>query len=272
MFSSVSIAVKRRAPALHNLLKSAYRWSNLPAIKSLNRNLTFVAPELVGHSPTEPHVLRWIDSLLRRGDTFFDVGAHYGWMSLAACHRVAVKGRVVAFEPSPRLVGFLQCHKRLNRFEQMEIVEKAVADSDEEAVPFHLLDGGESFMNSLVDHRIEAATTLARRGSTIQVQTTTLDRYCRESGLYPAAVKIDVEGAELLVLQGCHGLLTDRRAAFIVATHPTWLPQGQRVEEIFELFRNHEYLVAASEVVQYEGADFGDYVFLPSEAIGRLEL
>jgi FkbM family methyltransferase len=272
MFSSASNAFKRRAPALHGIIKWAYRCSKLPAVKFLNGKLTLVAPELISLAPTEPHVLRWIDRILRRGDTFFDVGAHYGWMSLAACHCVGKDGKVVAFEPSPSLVKFLQYHEKANGFDQMEIVSKAVADSDDQTVPFYILDGGESFMNSLVNHRTDATSSLGERGAILQVQTTTLDRYCAETRLHPNAVKIDVEGAELMVLRGGTSLLKECRAAFIVAVHPTWLPEGQQASEIFELFRTHGYAVAASEIVRYEGADFGDYVFLPSHGASGFEL
>lgn len=272
MFSAASLAIKRRAPALHGFMKQAFRWSKLPSVKFLNGNLTLAAPSLIGDSPTERHVLRWIDRLLQPGDTFFDVGAHYGWMSLAACHRVGARGKVVAFEPSPQLVKFLRYHKRVNRFHQMEIVERAVADSGEQTVPLYIVDRGESFLNSLVDHRTESTMSLAQQASTVPVQTTSLDHYCHEAKLCPNTVKIDVEGAELLVLRGCSVLLAQRRAAFIVAIHPTWLPQGQQASEIFELFRVRGYTRAASEVVRYDGADFGDYVFLPSNNADHYKL
>jgi hypothetical protein len=58
-----------------------------------------VAPLLFGSRPTAAHVLKWIDERLRPGDTFFDIEAHYGWMSLLACRRVGARGKVIAFEP-----------------------------------------------------------------------------------------------------------------------------------------------------------------------------
>jgi len=82
----------------------------------------------------------------------------------------------------------------------------------------------------------------------------------------PHAVKIDIEGAELLALQGSSSLLEERRATFIVAIHPSWLPQGQEAAEIFDLFRLHGYRVTASQTERYEGVDFGDYVFAPDRS------
>jgi FkbM family methyltransferase len=263
MLRATAKAIKGRAPTLHEFMKGVLRRSKLPALKLLNGKFTLTAPNLISKSPTEPHVLKWISELLRPADTFFDVGAHYGWMSLVACHCVGARGNVVAFEPSPPLVELLQYNKKANRFHQMEIVSKAVADSDNRVVPFYLEDRGESFLNSLVDHMVEATASLTAQRSTIQVETVTLDEFCRMTNLHPNAVKIDVEGAELLALHGCRGLLKKCRTAFIVAVHPTWLPQGHKAMEIFEFFRVHGYKVVASQFVQYDGADFGDYLFVP---------
>jgi FkbM family methyltransferase len=261
MLRNTSQRLKKEAPALHQFLKSALRRSHIPAIKRLNGRFVFVAPQLVASEPTEPHVLRWIDELLRAGDTFLDTGAHYGWMSLAACQRVGPKGKVVAFEPSQPLLDLLAYHKEVNRFRQMEIVPKAVGNAHNELVRFHLVNGGESFLNSLVEHPV--AEVNGKR-SEIQVACVTLDNFCEEHRLRPDLVKIDVEAAELLVLQGCKRLLRERHCIFIVAIHPTWLPANQRAGEVFELFQAHGYQIARHEEVVYDGAYFGDYIFMPA--------
>jgi FkbM family methyltransferase len=184
-------------------------------------------------------------------------------MSLVACHRVGTSGKVVAFEPSPPLVQLLQYHKKVNGFHQMEILSKAVADSGNRLVPFYLLDSGDSFLNSLIDHPVDASASWTGRKSVMHVETITLDEFCKMTNLHPNVVKIDIEGGELLAVHGCTGLLKECRTAFIVAMHPTWLPKGQKAEELFDLFRVHGYKIRASQFVQYEGADFGDYLFVP---------
>jgi FkbM family methyltransferase len=265
MFEAAARILKRRAPELHEAVKRVWRGSKIPVPKRLNGKLTLVAPHLISTSPTEPHVLRWIHELLQPGNAFFDVGAHYGWMSLAACHRVGAKGKVVAFEPSPPLLECLQYNKKANRFEQLEIVAKAVSESDGQLVPFYVANGGDSFLNSLFDHPMELVAGVPEQKGTIEVQTVTLDEFSKTRRLQPDLVKIDVEGAELLVLQGCQRILAEHRPRFIVAVHPTWLPPGQKSAELFALFQSHGYRVTASEAVRYDGADFGDYVFAPNE-------
>lgn len=263
MFATATNPTRRGAPTPYEFFKWILRHAKFPAPRLLNGKFTLTAPNLIGASPTEPHVLRWIDELLRPRDTFFDVGAHYGWMSLVACHRVGATGKVVAFEPSPPLVELLQYNKKANRFHQMEVLSKAVADSDNRLVPFYLLNRGDSFLNSLIDHPVDVSAGWTGQKSVTHVETVTLDEFCKMTKLRPNAVKIDVEGGELLALYGCTELLKECRSAFIVAVHPTWLPKGQNSVELFDLFRVHGYKIAASQFVQYDGADFGDYLFIP---------
>lgn len=269
MFRAAAKTIKRRVPTAHEFVKRVFRRWRVPTLKLRDGKWSVATSKLISASSTEPHVLRWIAELLRPGDTFFDVGAHYGWMSLVACHCVGASGKVVAFEASPPLIEYLQCNKKANRFHQMEIVTKAVADSGDRMVPFYLVEHGDSFLNSLVDHPLEATAGLTARKSTIQVETTTLDEFCKMTNLHPNAVKIDVEGGELLALHGSRGLLKECSTAFIVAVHPTWLPPGQKPVELFDLFRANGYKVAVSQCVQYEGAEFGDYLFVPNEPTTR---
>ena len=266
MFAGFVKIIKRHTPRVHGLIKRIHQRSGLPALKRLNGRFTLVAPNLLGTYPTEPHVLKWIDELLGPGDIFLDVGAHYGWMSMVACRSVGPTGKVIAFEPSPPLVRCLQYNKKANRLHQMEIVSKAVVDRGGRMLPFYVVNRGDSFLNSLVDHRLSAAEVWARQKSTIQVPTVSLDEFCELAKFRPHAVKIDIEGAELLALQGSSSLLEERRATFIVAIHPSWLPHGQEAAEIFDLFRLHGYRVTASQTERYEGVDFGDYVFAPDRS------
>jgi FkbM family methyltransferase len=253
MLVSAANIIKRRAPALYKAAKWAYRRSNLPAVKLLDSKCFLVAPHLVHAAPTEPHVLRWIAELLQPGDIFCDVGAHYGWMSLVACRRVGTTGRVIAFEPSPPLAEILRYNQRINRLRQMEVVAGAVADADDQLLLFYLVNQGDSFMNSLVNHTDKTGSSLPAQKSTMEVHTITLNEFCKQRNVRPDLIKIDVEGGELLALYGARGLLSEGRCKFIVAVHPGWLPQGQSGSDVFGLFRDHGYRIVASQSVEYEG-------------------
>jgi FkbM family methyltransferase len=258
MFGSVNSGLKRYTPGLHHLLKRGAQWTGLPLPKMLWGRPIWTHIQLWNEVVWEESVLRWIASHLKSGDIFFDVGAHHGWMSMVAARRTGRHGRVVAFEPSLSSVDFLLYHKRMNRLTQMEIVAKAVTNADAATVPFNLVGNGDAVMNSLVE--IEEVRSDPRGSTVIQVPAVTLDSYSQQTGLVPTMIKIDTEGAELWVCEGARRLLTQSRPALIIATHPTWLPKGQKIEDLFALLSGYGYHIVASETLRYKEADFGDYL------------
>ena len=258
MLERIGFGLKRYTPGLYRLLRYVAEKTELPFPRMLLGRPVWTHFRLRNHVVYEEHVMRWITERLRAGDVFFDVGAHQGWVSMVAARRTGRSGRVVAFEPSPSSVSFLNYHKRMNRFAQMEIVPRAVTREDAAATPFILVGDGNAVMNSLVE--IEEVKNSPRGSSVIQVEAVTLDSYSQQTGLVPAMIKIDTEGSELWVCEGSRRLLAEWHPVLIVATHPPWLPKGQNIEDLFALLSSYGYRIIASRIVRYKGSDFGDYL------------
>lgn len=258
MFGAVYSLLKKHAPGLHRFLKHRARQTKLPLPKLLSGSVVWTRLELRNRTVWGDSVLRWISERLKPGDVFFDVGAHYGWMSMVAARRTGRNGKVVAFEPSPSSVAVLRYHKRMNRLTQMEIVPKAVTNTDAAEMPFTLVGDGDAVMNSLIE--IEEVKSDPRGCTVIQVEAITLDAYSQQTGLAPAMIKIDAEGAEMWICEGARRLLAQSRPMLIIATHPTWLPDGQKIEDLFKLLESYGYHIVASETMRYKDTDFGDYL------------
>lgn len=254
---------KNRFPGLHAALKSPFKKLNIPVPKRVVGHYVWTRPRLVTEQPAEEHVLRWAEKILRPGDTFFDVGAHHGWVSLVAARKVGPAGRVVAFEPSPPSIEVLNYHKKANRLTQLQIERRPANSSACRSVPFFLVDGGASQMNSLLIRPAESDNRSSQKPASVAMETVTLDAFAQEFHLRPNAIKIDVEGAELWVLQGAKGLCERVRPVLMVAVHPPWLPDGQTPEDVFALLRTYSYRIVDSHSLFYDGADFGDYLCVP---------
>lgn len=74
-----------------------------------------------------------IVSLLRPGDRFWDIGAHKGYISLAAARAIGPGGQVVAMEPAAVNRALLERHIRWNNMENIRVVPVAVSDEDGQA-------------------------------------------------------------------------------------------------------------------------------------------
>lgn len=258
MFAAVNSTLKRYTPGLHHLLKDGVMGAGLPFPKMLWGRPVWTHLQLWDRVVWGEIVLGWISEYLKPGDVFFDVGAHHGWMSMVAARRTGRGGKVVAFEPSPSSVDFLRYHKRMNRLTQMEIVPKAVTKIDAAETPFIVVGSGDAVMNSLVE--LDEVKSDPRGNSVIQVEAITLDSYSQQTGLTPAMIKIDTEGAELWVCDGARRLLAESHPILIIATHPAWLPEGQKIEDLFAMLSGYGYRIVASETLRYKETDFGDYL------------
>jgi FkbM family methyltransferase len=260
--------LKRTLPWLHGFLKRrAASWQAAPAplvpvLKRVRGEFFWTHPRVLTLETrdAEPHICSWILAHLPRGGTFFDVGAHCGWLSMKAARHVGRGGRVIAFEPTPVLLDILNYQQRRNRLPQMTVIGMAVSDSDTGHVPFYLLNGGLSFRNSLTIGPQDLPFLGGVEKTRIDVPALTLDTYCRTEGLTPDVIKIDVEGAEFLVLRGSSRILLEHHPVLIVSVHPYWLPPSQSTEQILEFLAGHGYRVRDSHVVRAERYLIGDYL------------
>jgi FkbM family methyltransferase len=169
---------------------------------------------------------------LRDGADYVDVGANLGQV-LAEAVRVSPHGAHVAFEPIPRVAAELA-----RRFPAVDCRRLALGAGAGEAefCHFRKLEGWSGLRRSpeISDERGDPEY--------ITVTVSTLDTEL--DGRDPRVVKIDVEGAELEVLQGGQALLA-RARPLVVFEHvaPAAALYGSRSEGIWDLFAELGYEV-----------------------------
>jgi len=126
--------------------------------------------------------------------TFVDVGSNIGGYSLFVAANAGERARVLAVEPQANVFEKLVGNIRLNRFATVKAVACAVADANGELTLFVDRDNqGESSVKILRDDNADGA---------VRVPARTLLDLLRDEGFSKLdAIKIDVEGAEDLVLE-----------------------------------------------------------------------
>lgn len=130
---------------------------------------------------------------LRPGCTFIDIGANIGAYSLFVAAFAGPSARIVAVEPQPDIFDKLSYNIALNPFHTVKAVACAVADKAGELTLF-------------VDPRNRGESSLkivgTNEGAQIRVPAVTLLDLVRGEGLTRIdAIKLDVEGAEDLILE-----------------------------------------------------------------------
>lgn len=158
-------------------------------------------------------IKRAIKRFLQAGQTAIDVGANLGLFTLLMAHRVGREGRVHAFEPNPQIFSRLTAHVLKNTFEKTVTLHRtAVSDRNGALTLFtYPRHHGLSCIVPRPDLPHEAT----------EVNAVTLDALFEAGEIRtPSFVKIDVEGAELLVLKGARQLVERCRPVIIVEVSP----------------------------------------------------
>lgn len=165
--------------------------------------------------PTEHPVQNLISKLVQPGDTCADIGANYGMMTDVMAAKVGSTGRVYAFEAHPFNAKILARRMKLKGFDQIVTVEnKAVSDGKQKSVL--LFAGRRSSPNewNIVGHDVEGHSTKAA----MEIPAIALDEYFTPQKRIHL-LKVDVEGAEVNVLNGAQRLLADSKPAVIIEFH-----------------------------------------------------
>jgi len=91
-----------------------------------------------------------------------------------------------------------------------------------------------------------------------------LDAFCRERGIRPDVIKIDVEGAEFAVLEGARDILAEARPLLVVSVHPQHLAAlGRDVNELHALAAASGYTVSDTDGNPVETFQLDEYVLQP---------
>jgi len=146
--------------------------------------------------------------LVGKDTVFVDVGAYIGFYTVWACRRAR---RVISVEPNPAALAYLKVNIALNECPNVTVVPKAIGDRrgyTKLKIPEAAEKGFISMHSSIVRDFKEAFE--------VEVEMDTLDSVLEEVGVDSVDIlKIDVEGAEGLVVRGAEKALKEAKAVLI---------------------------------------------------------
>ena len=184
---------------------------------------------------------------IKPGDVFMDIGANVGFYSAFAS---ALGAKVYAFEPTPETFDILKAN-----VPEATLARKALMAADGQ---IRFADRGRAHgYNSAV---IESGDT-----HIITVDAATLDGYCRSNGVHPAILKIDVEGAEDMVIRGGEATLMKDRPVLLVETEYKKIENAEVIRHICSLGYEAFTFGRLGEIIPFaESADHSaNTLFMP---------
>ncbi|WP_220813418.1 FkbM family methyltransferase [Pseudomonas paralcaligenes] len=190
---------------------------------------------LLGFGSYENSETAFLKSVFRDGDVFFDIGANLGWYSLVL-GKQCPGASIYAFEPIPSTVAALERNVGLNRLDNIEAVRMGVFNKEDE-------------LSFIFVEDVSGATSLKLTGQSrgrapiqeVKCKTTTLDAFCASSGKVPTLIKVDVEGAELMVFQGGEETLAHTPIILVELLRKWSREFGYHPNDVFEALAKHGY-------------------------------
>lgn len=162
----------------------------------------------------EDHDDAWWFYLAKHHNTIYDIGCNVGYMSLLALIQNP-KRNILLVDPNPKALSRAAVHLITNGLEShARFLSAFVSDTVNETVSFYSIEAGAAG-SMYASHAKTAAST----GAVSEVQTVTLDYLYNEYKLKPDLVKIDVEGAETLVMQSAKKIATECQCDFFIEMH-----------------------------------------------------
>lgn len=170
---------------------------------------------------------KYLDKVDMKGKNVYDIGAHIGYSALFFAHKVGSEGHVTTFEPNPynveRIKMIFERNKELSS--RITIAEVAVSNKNgkDSFIFSPLIDNGTS-SGSFIDgaHTIYPKEDYIKEGGfkTIEVKTVALDHPTNDFKIKdPDIIKLDIEGAEFLALEGMKETLKRAKPLILIEVH-----------------------------------------------------
>jgi FkbM family methyltransferase len=180
------------------------------------------------HEPAVQEAIGQLGNGSISGWCCWDLGAHFGYYSVALALKVGPEGQVVAFEPNPHSNDRLNIHRRMNGLAWLKTYRFAV--SDQTGTAELLTYGG---VGSTDAHLPYEGETLGAVTKPITISTLRPDDLVERGEIRsPQFVKIDVEGHGHRALLGMQRSISTSRPFLIVAFHS--MPEVEGVVGILE--------------------------------------
>lgn len=190
----------------------------------------------------EPSTTILIERLIRPGMVVVDVGANIGYFSLLAAHKVGSQGKVYAFEPHPDNYALLVKNIQANNYTNIVALQKAVSNTS----------GTLRLFGSSTNHGRHsiASSNVLNLANEAEVEGITLDEYVQQvvKSQQIDLLKIDVEGAEQMVIEGGRKILEAAAPTVLMEFWPRGLRNlGGDPLKLLEIFDQAGYTISVIE-------------------------
>ena len=183
----------------------------------------------------DPHYNRLdseaIRALLREGDSYVDVGANIGHLTIEAAFAVGDTGKITAFEAHPRTAEYLRENVELNNLTSVHVAQLAVGDA------FRWV--------TISDIDADDQNKVLPKGRGIMVPMVRLDAFFAGEAI--TLLKVDVEGWEKFVFLGAAQVLENVSFVYFECWDEHFRRSGYSFLDIYDILSSRGFTMASVE-------------------------
>jgi len=186
----------------------------------------------------EPFETNLVKKSIKKGDVVLDIGANIGYYTLVFAKLVGEQGKVFSFEPEPFNFNLLKKNVEINNYQNVILQNSAVSNSEGKIKLYlsHEQSG---------THRIYPSEICSK--DYVEVKMMRLDDYFKKNSLAEkiSFIKIDVEGAELGVLEGMESLLEqNKNLEILIEFIPPYIKEfGSNPMDLLNLLEKYNFKI-----------------------------
>ncbi len=186
--------------------------------------------------------LKFLESVLKPGDVFLDVGSNIGVYAMCAARAVKSEGQVHCFEPLEDNLEILHKNIKISNFSSFVTVNNFGLLDSKSTFYFKKPKKGGHGCGMFVGKSNESG----KMERVVKLETDTLDNYVQHNRINKIDfIKIDVEGAEMAVLKGGLVTLDKLKPRYFQiefgVPHETSMDAGVSPQKIFSFFIDRGY-------------------------------
>jgi len=189
--------------------------------------------------------IKYISDVVKPRQVIFDVGSWIGPYTLLFSKLMHNTGQVYAFDCDPKAFDILRDNLEKNHVTNVHMEKICMSNSVGQA--------GFRFGNGLSESSL-FSNKHTTNYKTISVEISTIDKYCEDNNISPNGIKIDVEGAEGLVIEGCRGTLEKCHPWVLLEYHGMFMSEKERM-------RNWHRIVESSKKIVFIDGDSQKYQY-----------
>jgi FkbM family methyltransferase len=190
-----------------------------------------VLNNLLIYGDYEQDIVNLINKYIDPKKDVLDVGANIGLHTVLFSRLIKPEQKVLAFEPTPNALKYLQKNIETNNCYSKVIIYNGIATNTKGVFELNVIEGMEEY--SAIG-KINHPNAKDKNSRTIKVPGNTIDSLVKENNLNPGFIKIDTEGAEYFVFDGAKETINKYKPVIISELSDNLLgAQGFNSDKIF---------------------------------------